>query len=151
MDLKINKEFIRKCNFKGRGGKENQVISCFTNNLVKENAELFDCIDVDSKEKYELKKQRNQQWLDPRKFFNLSNDDKKITMVFVLYDSTGICDIIATIKLGDFVNLLYSKEHLKSAKNYATKFPKDQIKSGVKIRDFIKDNKNKVKILWKSN
>ncbi len=151
MALKINKEFIRKCNFKGRGGKENQIISCFTNNLVKENAELFDCIDVDSKEKYELKKQRNQQWLDPRKFFNLSNDDKKITMVFVLYDSTGICDIIATIKLGDFVNLLYSKEHLKSAKNYATKFPKDQIKSGVKIRDFIKDNKNKVKILWKSN
>ena len=29
-----------RMDFKGRGGKENQVISCFTNNLIKENGEL---------------------------------------------------------------------------------------------------------------
>jgi len=148
MGLIINKDFVSKCNFKGRGGKENQVISCFTNNLIKENGELFDCIDADSKEKYELKKQRDLQWLDPRKFFNLSDDDKKITLVFILYDSSGFCDVIATIRLGDFVKIVYTGEHLKSAKNYAKKFPKDQIKSGIKIRDFIKDNKDIVEILW---
>ena len=126
MGLIINKEFISKCNFKGRGGKENQILSCFTNNLIKENGELFDCIDEDTKEKYELKKQKNLQWLDPRKFFDLSDDDKKITMVFVLYDgSSGFCDTIATIRLGDFVKIVYTDEHLESARNYAEKFPKE--------------------------
>ena len=72
-------------------------------------------------------------------------------MVFVLYDdSSGFCDTIATIRLGDFVKIVYTEEHLKSAKNYAIKFPKDQIKSSIKIRDFIKDYKDKVEILWKS-
>ena len=151
MGLIINKDFISKCNFKGKGGKESQILSCFTNNLIKENGELFDCIDDDTKEKYELKKQKNLQWLDPRKFYNLSNDDKKIIMIFVLYDdSSGLCDTIATIRLGDFVKIAYMEEHLKSAKNYAKKFPKDQIKSSIKIRDFIKDNEDSVEILWKS-
>jgi len=150
MGLIINKDFISKCNFKGRGGKENQVISCFTNNLIKKNGKLYDCIDTDSNEKYELKKQKDLQWLDPRKFFNLSDDDKKITLVFVLYDSSGFCDIISTIRLGDFVKIVYTEEHLKSAKNYAKKFPKDQIKSSIKIRDFIKDNKDRVEILWRA-
>ena len=76
MTLIIDKNFISKCNFKGRGGKENEVISCFSNNLIKENGMLFDCIDLDTKKKYELKKQKNDQWLDPSKFFNLSDDDK---------------------------------------------------------------------------
>ena len=41
MTLIIDKNFISKCNFKGRGGKENEVISCFSNNLIKENGILF--------------------------------------------------------------------------------------------------------------
>ena len=65
---------------------------------IKENGILFDCIDIDTKKKYELKKQKNDQWLDPSKFFNLSEDDKQITMVFILYDkNSGLCDMIATI------------------------------------------------------
>ena len=35
------------------------------------------------------------------------------------------------------------------ALEYAKKFPKDQIKSGIKIKDFIKNNKDSVKIIWK--
>jgi len=71
-------------------------------------------------------------------------------LVFVLWDSSEFCDIIATIRLGDFVKIAYKEEHLRSAKNYAKKFPKDQIKSSIKIRDFIKDNEDSVEILWKS-
>jgi len=56
MGLIINKDFIRKCNFKGKGGKENLIISCFINNLIIEKRKLYDCIDADSNEKYELKK-----------------------------------------------------------------------------------------------
>lgn len=148
MGLVINEKVLREYNFKGKGGQETKIISCFLNNLIKVNETLFDCIDVDTKEKYELKKQKNSQWFDPRKFSNLSEDDKKIMMVFLLYNSTGFCDVIATIKLGDFVNLVFTKDHLNSAKQYAKKFPKDQIKSGIAIRDFIKENKSKVKILW---
>jgi hypothetical protein len=150
MTLIIDKNFISKCNFKGRGGKENEVISCFSNNLIKENGMLFDCIDLDTKKKYELKKQKNDQWLDPSKFFNLSDDDKQITMVFILYDkNSGLSDMVATITLEDLVKIVYTEEHLKSAENHVKKFPKDQIKSGIKIRDFIKNNKDNVQIIWK--
>ena len=142
MTLIIDKDFISKCNFKGRGGKENEVISCFSNNLIRENGVLFNCIDIDTEKRYELKKQTNDQWLDPSKFFNLSNDDKQIIVVFILYDkNSGLCDMVATVSLGDLVKIVYTKDHLKSAENYAKKFPKDQIKSGIKIRDFIKNNK----------
>jgi|SaaInlStandDraft_6_1057023.scaffolds.fasta_scaffold51053_2 hypothetical protein len=150
MTLIINDDFIRKCNFKGRGGKENEVISCFLNNLIKENGILYDCIDIDTKKKYELKKQKNDQWLDPSKFFNLSNEDKEITMVFILYDkNSGLCDMVATISLGNLIKIIFTEDHLKSAESYAKKFPKDQIKSGIKIKDFIKNNKDSVKIIWK--
>jgi len=67
--LKPNKEILEKLNFKGRGGKEQQILSCFKNNLIRHNGILFDCIDSESNEKYELKKQRNLQWFDPRKYF----------------------------------------------------------------------------------
>ena len=80
----------------------------------------------------------------------LSDDDKQITMVFILYDkNSGLSDMVATITLGDLVKIVYSEEHLKSAENHVKKFPKDQIKSGIKIRDFIKNNKDSVKIIWK--
>ena len=150
MTLIVNDDFIRKCNFKGRGGKENEVISCFSNNLIKENGILFDCIDIDTKKKYELKKQKNDQWLDPSKFFNLSEDDKQITMVFILYDkNSGLCDMIATISLGDLVKTTFTNEHLESAEKHVKRFPKDQIKSSIKIRDLVKNNKDHVKIIWK--
>lgn len=150
MVLKINEDFVLKCNFSGKGGKENLIINCFKNNLIKKNGILFDYIDVDDKEKYELKKQRNQQWFDPRKFFDLSITDRKITIIFVLYDSSGHCDVIATMKIGDFVERAFSSKKLQDANNYAKKYPKDQIKSGVKVRELINSNKDVAKIIWKT-
>jgi hypothetical protein len=150
MTLVVNDDFIRKCNFKGRGGKENQIISCFSNNLIRKNEILFDFVDIDTKKKYEFKTQRNDQWLDPSKFSKLTNEDKKITVIFILYDkNSGLCDMVATISLGDLVKILYTDEHLKSAENHVKKFPKDQIKSSIRIRDFIKNNEDSVKIIWK--
>lgn len=149
MVLQINEDFILKCNFGGKGGKEKLIIPCFKNKLVKKSGKLFDCIDIDSNEKYELKKQKNQQWLDPRKFFNLSKEDGRITMVFVLCDSSWHCDMIATMNTADFAERAFSLKKLQDANNYAKKYPKDQIKSGIKIRELINDNKDAVKIIWK--
>ena len=73
MTLIVNDDFIRKCNFKGRGGMEKLIISCFLNKLNRSSVPLYDCMDIDTKKKYEFKKQRNDQWLDPIKFFNLSD------------------------------------------------------------------------------
>ena len=150
MVLQINEDYILKCNFEGKGGKENEIIPCFKNKLVKKSGKLFDCIDSDNDEKYELKKQENQQWLDPRKFFNLSKEDGRITMVFVLCDSSGRCDMIATMATADFAERAFSLKKLQDANNYAKKYPKDQIKSGIKIRELINSNKDVVKIIWKS-
>jgi len=148
LSLILNKKAIAKCDFSGKGGKENLIISCFRNKLIKKNGKLFDCVDENSQERYELKKQKNQQWFDPRKFTNLSSEDKKITIIFVLSDTSGFCDILAIMNLEDFVKISFSKEQLEMAKKYAVKFPKDQIKSEIKIRELIVNNKNIVKILW---
>ena len=137
--LKINEESLNKLNFKGRGGKEQQIISCFKNNLVRQNGVLYDCIDLENNEKYELKKQRNLQWFDPRKYFGLSDEDQKITVVFLLINKSGLCDLIVTVNLGKFVNEIFSKEQLKDANIYANKYPKDQIKSGISVREFVKN------------
>jgi len=151
MVLQINEDYILKCNFVGKGGKEKQIISCFKNKLVKKSGKLFDCIDIETEEKYELKKQKNQQWLDPRKFFNLSKKDEKITLVFFLIDQDGYCDIVATVKLGDFISRNYSANQLLDAHRYAEKYPKDQIKSGINIREFINKNSDIIEFIWQKN
>jgi len=146
--LKINEKNVTKINFRGKGGKEKEILSCFQNNLVRRNGVLFDCQDLDTGEKYELKKQRNLQWFDPRKFLNLSKNDREIIIVFLLIDATGYCDKIATCKLGDFIDRSFNEEQLHDAGNYAKKYPKDQIKSGINVREFIKNNPD-VEIAWK--
>ena len=150
MVLRINEGFVLKCNFGGKGGKEKQIIPCFKNKLVKKSGKLFDCIDIDNNEKYELKKQKNQQWLDPRKFFNLTKEEGRIIMVFVLCDTSWHCDMIATTSTADFAERAFSLQKLQDAHNYAKKYSKDQIKSGIKIRELIKSNEDAVKIIWKS-
>lgn len=151
MVLKVNEEFVTKSNFKGRGGKEQEILSCFKNNLIRQNGDLFDCRDTDSNEKYELKKQRDDQWFDPRKYSNLSDEEKKIIIIFLLIDKTGYCDMIATVNLDDFVNNNFNAEYLLDAYNYKQKHPKDQIKSNIKVREFIKNNHDIVQIIWKRN
>jgi len=57
--------------------------------------------------------------------------------------------MIATAKLGDFVDRSFDIKQLQDGKNYVKKYPKDQIKSGIKIREFIKNNKEILEIAWK--
>lgn len=149
MPLKINEEVLNKLNFKGRGGKEQQILSCFKNSLIRENGILYDCIDSENNEKYEIKKQVNLQWFDPRKYFELSSKERNITIVFLLINEGGYCDIVATVRLDDFVNKMFSKQQLADADIYAKKYPKDQIKSGIFIRKFIENHSNIVQIIWK--
>jgi len=149
MVLNIDHNKINFVYFKGKGGKEQEILSCFTNNLVRKSGRLIDCQDVDTGERYEFKRQKNRQWFNPRKFTNLSDDDKNITIVFVLTDHTDHCDEITTVKLGDFVKRCYSSEQLRDANRYAKKYPKDQIKSGIDVREFIKNNSDVVKTIWK--
>jgi hypothetical protein len=59
--------------------------------------------------------------------------------------------MITIVNLGDFVNKIFNVEQLLDANNYAQKHPKDQIKSGVNIREFIKINQDVVQIIWKRN
>jgi len=147
--LKIIEGKISKINFKGKGGKEQEIISCFANKLIRKNSELFDCEDEDSGEKYEFKKQANTQWFDPRKFFNLTENEKKISLVFILVDKDGFCDVIFLVKLDQFVEKNFSTDQLKDAYKYGKKYPKDQIKSGVNIREFLEKNQDVVKTVWR--
>jgi len=147
--LQINKEKIFELNFKGKGGKEQEILSCFTNKLIRKNADLFDCEDEDTGEKYEFKKQANTQWFDPRKFYNLTEEQKKITLVFILVDKDGFCDSITSVKLGTFVEKNFSVDQLRDAYEYGKKYPKDQIKSGIHIRDFIRKEQEIVNTIWK--
>jgi len=146
--LKIVEKKILELNLKGKGGREQELISCFENNLERKNAVIYDVLDKDTGEKYEFKKQVNTQWFDPRKFYGLKEDERNVTIIFVLIDHDGNCDSISLVNLGKFIERNYSQEQLKDAFHYGKKYPKDQIKSGIRIRDFVQNNSDIVQMIW---
>ncbi|MBO1664567.1 hypothetical protein JKA13_25080, partial [Vibrio parahaemolyticus] len=129
------------------GGKEELVVSLFSNKLTRESKALYDLIDADTGNKYELKKQKDLQWLDPSKYYNLSEEDKQITMVFVCYQPSGV-DLIFTCSLGDLVEIEYSEEIVTACKNVRIVDPSIQTKKGLKTRAFLKSNRSICNVLY---
>ncbi|WP_199459791.1 hypothetical protein [Vibrio owensii] len=148
--LKINLENISSVNLSGRGGKEELVVSLFSNKLTRESKALYDLIDADTGKKYELKKQKDLQWLDPSKYYNLSEEDKQITMVFVCYQTSGV-DLIFTCSLGDLIEIEYSEEIVTACRNVRIVDPSIQTKKGLKTRSFLKSNRSICNVLYENS
>lgn len=146
--LIINSQKITKTNISGAGGKEDVIMSLFENKLIRVSRPLYDFVDEQSQIKYEIKKQKDLQWLDPSKYHILSDDDRLITMLFVCYDSSGFVDLIYTCSLGDMVDREYTKNVISACNALKNIDSSIQTKKGFKTRHFINNNHDICSIVY---
>lgn len=144
--MRLNKKIISEINMGGRGGGE-KVFAPALADYRRVSKSLYDFVNEDTQEKIELKKQKDLQWFDGWKYHNLSEDDRNITMMFVMHDGQKVSSIYS-VSLGAMIDALladaeYNKsgwtadvlESLNTLKNNA---PKVQSKLPLKISGFIK-------------
>jgi hypothetical protein len=78
-----------KVDLSGSGGKEKEIIKLFPN-LMQTNASLNDATNLETGEKIEFKKIGEKEfyaYLDPRKLYKLSEEDKKIKIICVRWNT----------------------------------------------------------------
>jgi len=147
----LNVDALSILNLRGRGGKEQLINSIFTENsgwkrdshiLYDYSNDLLGCL-------VECKKQQNLQWIDPSKYHDITDEQKNILFLFLVIDKNGMVDIAFSVRVGDFVERLWTMDHLKDAWEYVKKYPKDQVKSSVTVRTFYKNNQDIITTLYK--
>tara|TARA_Y100000592_G_C5455270_1_gene311055 strand:- start:876 stop:1394 length:519 start_codon:yes stop_codon:yes gene_type:complete len=164
--IKINKKQAQKANLSGRGGKEFILKHVFTVDGVeckRVNKPLYDF--TQGNHRLEFKKQSNTQWFDVGKYHNLKQNDEDIDMVFIV-TSKGKADnlpqgqiiYIAVMRLGTMLNLLlntskynqlgWTKENLKTCYEQKLKYPTQQAKVKLNVRNFLRENKSYMKALF---
>jgi hypothetical protein len=141
----------------GRGGKE-QEISGLLPNFKRVSSSLYDF------ERFydggvirvEVKKQKNLQWFDSGKYYNLSKDDRDIFILFVLTDDKGSVDAILCVPLGKFINWLcenkreegWTEEVMKKGHEWKSMGYKVQLKVPVKIRDIFTEKSGLFDVIY---
>ena len=106
MKILLKTEYISNIRLNSHGGAEKQ-FEPVLEGFKRVNQPLWDF--ENSHTKIELKKQQGLQWFDIGKYYNLSEDEKKIIMMFVIHKS-GKIQTIHTITLDNFLNLLCSNK-----------------------------------------
>tara|TARA_R110000803_G_scaffold28299_1_gene65512 strand:- start:753 stop:1217 length:465 start_codon:yes stop_codon:yes gene_type:complete len=150
----LNKKTIPKIKMGGRGGGE-KAFSRVLVNCERINESLYDFVDKSTGEKIELKKQQAAQWFDGWKYYNLSNSDRGITMLFVMHDGNRVTNIYS-VPLGTMIDTLLSDpEYSKSGWNndvlsdlYSIKksAPKVQSKLPLNVKKFVNKHSGIFKI-----
>ena len=114
-----------KVDLRGMGGKEKEILKLFPN-LKRENHSLYDFVDS-SGIKYEVKKtqfKRLQSWIDPMKYINLTEEDKKIIFRFVYYNNTtGECLEVVDTTLGEVVQRFIPSDLMEPTQKILSIFP----------------------------
>ena len=116
-----------KVDLRGAGGKEKEVAKLFPH-LERKSGALYDFVDPLNGRKYEIKKTGNkrlQSWIDPTKYVDLSNEDRKITFRFVKFNTqTGLCEEVVDTTLGEVVDRFVPDSVLKQARAMVKIYPK---------------------------
>jgi hypothetical protein len=124
---------------RGMGGKETEMLKLFPT-FKRASHELYDFTD-ELGNRYEVKKtqfKKLQSWIDPMKYINISDEDRKIIFRFVYYDNkTGKCLEVIDTTLGEVIDRFIPKEMIETTKQLLTLFPnrgKLQFKLDIKWR-----------------
>jgi len=104
--VRLDKKVIEAISMAGKGGGEKAFAAALID-FKRVNACLYDFVNENTQEKVELKKQKNLQWFDGWKYHNLSEEDKIITMLFVLHDGDKVSNIYS-MPLGGMIDALLS-------------------------------------------
>jgi len=115
-----------KVDLRGMGGKEKELLKLFPN-LKRVNHALYDFVDENGV-KIEVKKtqfKRLQSWIDPVKYLNLSEDDRKIIFRFVYFNNdNGECLEVVDTTLGDVVDRFIPVDITEPTLKIVSLFPK---------------------------
>lgn len=106
----------------------------------------------------EIKTQKDLQWFDIGKFYQLSAEDSAIEIVFLMHSGQETIDTIWNIKLGDLLKLAISDpdyaqsgwtlDAIKRASQLKNDHPKLQLKAPLYVRSFHKRYLDMFQILW---
>ena len=128
----------------------------FNESLKRVSASLYDAI-TPCGEKIEFKKQANTQWFDLPKYYDLSDDERNIKMIFILHDK-GTVKKVASVTLGQMLDRLldnpkyadkgWTSEMLESLHYLKRKHPRFQAKVGLDTKPFLADNKDIVEVIY---
>ena len=153
---------VERLNVSGKGGKESTIIDLLPT-ASRNTKPLFD-LEIKNGIKpirIEIKKQKNLQWFDIRKYHNLSQEDREIVLLFINHGKHGI-DLIAAIQLGSFLDFVLSKADLKEfgwsaecikkahALTRPDQYPKLQFKAGLRVRDLINEHRELFQVIYES-
>ena len=136
--MKITKQQSKRImalDVSGYGGYDAEIAEAL--GFTRESAKFYDAIDINGN-KYEFKKQASQQWIDVFKMSQMSDDEKKIPVIFFIHKEGKITEIYETNykklikKMGmdasdlKAINELYGREaitksiQMKSPINYSS-------------------------------
>ena len=90
---KMQEEKILALNVGGYGGYDAEIATAL--GYTRESARFYDAIDPQGK-KVEFKKQAGLQWIDIYKLSQLSDQEKRITILFFVHEDGAIVDIYET-------------------------------------------------------
>jgi len=128
---------IKSVDVGGRGGKDLIIAEALGHERV--STKFYDAV-TKTGETVEYKKQQGSQFLDPYKFSQMSDEEKKIKILFFVHDGSRIKEIYQT----DYSNLIdkmgYSDEDLKAIKDLYSRDcfvnrPNTQIKAELKLQE----------------
>lgn len=155
----VNTSQIDSVMVAGRGGKEQDIAKVLLPSARRVSFPLHDYEIWDGETRYriEVKKQANDQWFDIGKYYNLSDGDRDIVMLFVNHIDGQIQSVVA-IKLGTLLDELLSNNSfipygwasdvLKIASELKKKCPQLQFKAKLKVRDFVASHKHLFQVLY---
>jgi len=153
----IDEKVVLGLNIGGRGGKEASLLPLFPD-YERVSAPLYDFVNSkDSKDRIETKKQANCQWFDIGKYHDLSEDDKGISMMFLVHDK-GTIKHIFRVSLGNLLDILCSDpEHQKSGWTFdnieqcsilKSKYPSMQVKVKLNVKSLYKKYEKQLETLY---
>src|SRR5579871_5834019 len=103
----INTSQLDSLNVTGRGGKEAEIAAILPR-WKRVSAALHDYELSDGEMlRLEVKKQEDLQWFDVGKYHNLTEESRRIWVLFIIHKK-GAVSLLLAIRLGEFVDCLCS-------------------------------------------
>jgi len=142
----MNLQRLKYANLIGQSGCEKNLVkagvfsACDGWNRV--NSSLYDFENKSTGGKIEVKKQKNQQWLDPTKYTSLLESEEKIPILFLTIDDTGKVEFAHQIHTKKLVDKLWDSDILEAAAKLKEVCPQAQIKCPITTRKFFDENKD---------
>lgn len=140
-------ENIKKLNISGKGGKDAQLACAL--GFTRKSQPFYDAIGPDGK-KWEFKKQRSQQFLDPYKFSKMTKEEKKnIGILFFVHNDGKVVEIYETNYAKLIKSMGYSHWDLKAIQKLYKRScfvnrSNTQIKAELKYKEI-----SNFKLIWK--